>query len=78
MVCSKCLQVISRQSNFERLEKCLEKQNEKNNNNRNKLQSSCRRFETQVNTVKEKFEETVYKYQEKEGKKSSVGDWENA
>ena len=27
---------------------------------------------------KKSFEETVYKYQEKEIKNSSVGDWENA
>ena len=40
----------------------------KNNNNNNELQSSCHCFETRVNTV--------YKYQEKEGKKGS--DWENA
>ena len=41
-----------------------------NNNNNNELQSSCHCFETRVNTV--------YKYQEKEGKSSSVGDWGNA
>ena len=45
----------------------------KNNNNNNELQSSCHCFETRVNTV--------YKYQEKEGKNSknsNVGDWGNA
>ena len=41
-----------------------------NNNNNNELQSSCHCFETRVNTA--------YKYQEKEGKNSSVGDWGNA
>ena len=35
--------------------------------------------ETRVKTLwSKRFEETVYKNQEKEGKKSSVGDWENA
>ena len=35
--------------------------------------------ETRVKTLWSKsFEETVYKNQEKEGKKSSVGDWEIA
>jgi len=35
------------------LENKIKKNN--NNNNKNQLQSSCQRFETQVNMVKEKF-----------------------
>ena len=51
--------------------KLKKKQQKKNtDNNKNELQRSCHRFEAR----KKSFEETVYKYQEKEGKKSSVGD----
>ena len=71
MVSNKCFRVISRRSFFGRLKKCLKKT--KKINNRGVSVIALRRG---VNRVKEK--EAVYKYQGKEGKKSNVGDWENA
>ena len=76
MVSSKCLQVISRQSYFGQLEKCLKKLNLKKNNNKNELQRKL----SLLGEASEHGERKVLKklFASIKKKLRKVGDWENA